>query len=74
VDRGKIGATIGKSDLEVMFLAFLDAHDLPRPLANEPIGPYKVDGLWPAHRLVVELDSRQAHETPKAFEADRARP
>jgi len=29
--------------------------------------------LWPDQRLVVELDSRQAHETTRAFEEDRAR-
>jgi hypothetical protein len=73
VDRGNIGATLTKSDLEIMFLAFLDDHQIPRPLVNEPIGPYTVDALWPHQRLVVELDSRQAHQTTRAFEHDRAR-
>jgi hypothetical protein len=73
VDRNDIGATITKSDLEIDFLAFLDANTLPRPLVNEPIGPYVVDALWPQQRLIVELDSRQAHQTTKAFEDDRAR-
>jgi very-short-patch-repair endonuclease len=73
VDRGRIGATITRSELEIRFLAFLDAHNLERPLINEQIGPYTVDALWPRHRLVVELDSRQAHETTRAFEEDLAR-
>jgi very-short-patch-repair endonuclease len=73
VDRGNLGRTITRSDLEIAFLALLDAHHLERPLVNEPIGPYTVDALWPDHRLVVELDSRQAHETTHAFENDRAR-
>jgi len=40
---------------------------------NERIGPFTVDGLYAHERLVVELDSRQAHETPRAFEEDRRR-
>jgi very-short-patch-repair endonuclease len=35
--------------------------------------PLTVDALWPHQRLVVELDSRQAHQTTRAFEHDRAR-
>jgi very-short-patch-repair endonuclease len=73
VERGGLGETITKSELEDRFLAFLDAHAFPRPLINERIGPYEVDALWPRHRLIVELDSRQAHATTTAFEQDRAR-
>jgi very-short-patch-repair endonuclease len=57
----------------MQFLAFLDAHHIERPLVNTKIGPYTVDGLWPDQRIVVELDSRQAHQTTRAFEDDRAR-
>jgi Protein of unknown function (DUF559) len=73
VDRGGFGATITRSELEVRFLALLDTHDLPRPLINERIGPYTVDALWPAHRVIVELDGHAAHATRRAFEHDRAR-
>jgi hypothetical protein len=73
VDQGRLGKTITRSELEERFLAFLDAHELPRPLVNERIGPYTVDALWPESRLVVELDSRSAHETTRAFEEDRRR-
>jgi hypothetical protein len=73
VDQGRLGKTITRSELEERFLAFLDAHELPRPLVNEPIGPYTVDALWPGSRLVVELDGRGAHETTRAFEEDRRR-
>jgi very-short-patch-repair endonuclease len=34
---------------------------------------YEPDALWPDHKLIVELDSRQAHGTTHAFEADRLR-
>jgi hypothetical protein len=40
------GETITKSELEDRFLAFLDAHALPRPRINEEVGPYTVDALW----------------------------
>jgi very-short-patch-repair endonuclease len=73
VDQGRLGKTITRSELEEHFLAFLDARELPRPLVNEPIGPYTVDTLWPESRLVVELDGRGAHETTRAFEEDRRR-
>ena len=51
----------------------LAKHAIPRPLVNEPVGPYTVDGLYTHGRLVIELDSRGAHETTKAFEEDRRR-
>ncbi len=37
------------------------------------IGPYTVDFLWPAHRLIVEVDGWETHGTRTAFEDDRAR-
>jgi hypothetical protein len=73
VEQGRFGETLTKSDLEIRFLAFLDAHRIPRPLINEQLGPYEVDAIWPEHRVAVELDSRQAHLTLSAFENDRAR-
>jgi hypothetical protein len=73
VDKGRLGTNIPRTELEIGFLAFLDRHQIPRPLVNEPIRAYIVDGLYPDQRLVVEVDSRAAHETTKAFEGDRAR-
>jgi very-short-patch-repair endonuclease len=61
-----------RSHLERRFLRFLDAHGLPRPLANHPIGPYTVDFLYPEQQLVIELDE-DAHKSEWAFEDDRAR-
>lgn len=66
-----------KQELERRFRNFLRTHKLPLPRFNAAleIGETRieVDCLWPRHRLVVELDSRAAHATPHAFEADRAR-
>lgn len=61
--------------LEERFLAFVDRYELPRPDFNpwlEVQGQrYKVDCLWPAQRLIAELDSWQAHGTRSAFRSDK---
>jgi very-short-patch-repair endonuclease len=59
--------------LEARFLALCRRHRLPRPEANVPIGPYKVDFLWREQRLVVEVDGWDSHRSRSAFETDRAR-
>jgi len=72
-----IGRNITKHQLELRFLAFLDAHRLPRPRINAtvdvPPKPREVDCLWPDHRLIAELDGFAAHGTRTAFEEDRDR-
>jgi Protein of unknown function (DUF559)/AbiEi antitoxin C-terminal domain len=74
----RIGLTISKSDLEIDFLALLDAHGLPRPSANRIVAvhdgrSHEADCLFAAHRLVVELDGYETHGTRRAFEQDRER-
>jgi very-short-patch-repair endonuclease len=59
-----------RSDLERRFRRFLDAHGLPQPEWNHPLGPYDVDCYWPQYGLVIEVDEA-AHEF--TFEEDRAR-
>jgi very-short-patch-repair endonuclease len=46
---------------------------LPHPKTNVKLGPWEVDALWPAQRLVVEVDSYAYHLTRAAFERDRAK-
>jgi very-short-patch-repair endonuclease len=62
-----------RSELERIFLRLCDGYRLPRPEVNVAIGPYTVDFLWRAQRLVVETDSWGFHSNRGAFEADRAR-
>jgi very-short-patch-repair endonuclease len=62
-----------RSDLERAFLALLRTTDLPEPHVNVRVEGFEVDALWPRSRLVVELDGRGYHSSPRAFEADRAR-
>ncbi len=74
-DKGPGGIT--RNDFEEDFVAFLDAHGLPRPRFNATVairGRFiEVDCLWEAQRLMVELDGRATHATDRAFESDRRR-
>jgi very-short-patch-repair endonuclease len=62
-----------RSDLERLFLRVCRAHDIPLPETNVKIGPYTVDALYQAERLVVEIDSYAYHSDRPTFTADRAR-
>ena len=65
------GAT--RSHLEDTFTRFLKRHHLPQPERNQQIAGHEVDAVYRHHHLVIELDSRQFHTTPRAFEQDRDR-
>jgi very-short-patch-repair endonuclease len=74
---GRIGEGITRSDLEELFVAFVEKSGLPRPRFNVPLelnGRFiEADCLWRRERVIVELDSHRAHRTAAAFESDRAR-
>jgi very-short-patch-repair endonuclease len=61
------------SEAERRMLRLIRAARLPRPRTNALIGRHEVDFLWPAERLVVEVDGFAFHSTRRAFEHDRAR-
>jgi very-short-patch-repair endonuclease len=67
------GAPPTRSHLERRFLDLVSAAGLPRPLVNVEVGGFIVDIFWPQWRLVVELDSRGYHWSPRSFETDRLR-
>ncbi len=73
----KTPAGIAQSQIEELFVEFLDEHGLPRPRLNAtlPIRGrlLKPDCMWPAEGLIVELDGRAVHGTDHAFEGDRQR-
>jgi hypothetical protein len=77
LDEEELGRRITKSDLEDLFLSFVDRYGLPRPETNVwlSLGDswVEVDCLWRDPRLIVELDSRGWHDTKLAFDSDRAR-
>jgi very-short-patch-repair endonuclease len=70
-------AGITENDFEERFVAFLDAHGLPRPRFNATLAirgrHLRPDCMWPEQRLIAELDGRAAHGTASAFEGDRRR-
>ncbi len=59
--------------LEDDFLQFCERFGLPRPLVNTRVAGHEVDALFPAHRLIVELDGWEFHSDRGAFESDRDR-
>jgi very-short-patch-repair endonuclease len=62
-----------RSDLERDFLALVRKTRLPEPQINVLVEGFEVDAFWPRSGLVVELDGRAYHSSPRMFEADRAR-
>lgn len=62
-----------RSPLEERFLAFCRERDVPAPATNVEVLGHEVDCLWPASKLVAELDSWEFHGHRSAFERDRAR-
>lgn len=63
-----------RSELEEDFADMVDASRLEPPLYNVLIeaerGRYEVDALWPAQRVVVELDGFAYHRTRRDRERD----
>jgi very-short-patch-repair endonuclease len=42
-------------------------------VTNVRVGGYEVDALWPAERLIVEVDGFAFHSARSSFESDRKR-
>lgn len=63
----------GRSPLEIRFPEFVREHGLPIPAQNVHVLGHEVDALWPAAKLIVELDSWEHHGHRAAFERDRTR-
>jgi very-short-patch-repair endonuclease len=56
-----------------MFLELVRRAGIREPLVNTMVAGLEVDIYWPDARLVVELDGRAYHSSPRAFEQDRIR-
>ena len=61
------------SPLEDRFVDFCDAERIPLPEVNRTVAGLMVDALWPAERVIVELDGGAAHGSPARVERDRRR-
>ncbi len=59
--------------VEVKFLNLCQEAGIPIPEVNVYVGGFKVDCVWRAGRVIVELDSTLAHGQGAAVERDRHR-
>jgi very-short-patch-repair endonuclease len=62
-----------RSEVERRFLALCERVGISTPEVNARIGRMTVDALWPAERLVVEVDTFATHGSPARMERDRRR-
>jgi very-short-patch-repair endonuclease len=62
-----------RSEAERRMKLLLRQAGLPSPLTNRKIAGYQADFVWPAQRLIVEVDGYQFHGHRRAFERDRKR-
>jgi very-short-patch-repair endonuclease len=73
IEDAQRGLSVVRSELEERFQALLLDAAVPMPATNVFVEGHEVDCAWEQQRLVVELDSRSAHDTRDAVETDRAR-
>jgi very-short-patch-repair endonuclease len=59
-----------RSEAERVLARLVREARLPLPSMNVPLLGFEVDALWPAQRLVVEVDSFAFHRTRRAWERD----
>ncbi len=62
-----------RSVAERRTLSLIRKAALPEPLSNAPLAGFQVDFLWPAERVVLEVDGYGFHADRAAFENDRRR-
>ena len=72
IEEHTIGTARTNDGLEEGFFLLCRAHHIPQPLVHQDIGPYAVDFLWPAQRLLVETDDA-SHRRSSTYESDRDR-
>ncbi|HLM09730.1 MAG TPA: DUF559 domain-containing protein [Thermoleophilaceae bacterium] len=71
MERHRPGSARTRSEFEETMLALCRAFGIVQPELNCYVEGYECDCVWPAARLVVELDGWEAHRTRRAFERDR---
>ena len=62
-----------RSHLERLFLPLTRQAAVERPLVNERVEGRRRDFVWPARRLVVEVDGNAFHSSRAAIRRDKAR-
>jgi hypothetical protein len=71
--RHQPNLALTRSDAERRFLCLCERAGLPIPEVNEPVSRMRIDMVWPALGLAVELDGYDGHHTPAQMERDRRR-
>jgi hypothetical protein len=71
IPRGTNGIEPTRSEIERRFLKVVKEAGLPAPGVNRRVGPYAIDFLWSAERVVVETDGWAFHGDRRAYERDR---
>ena len=66
----ELGVDDLRSKAERSLRHWVRAASLPSPVFNAEIGPWKVDAVWPDHKLVVEVNGFAAHSSPWAHDRD----
>ena len=61
------------SPLEDDFVEFAKRYGLPAPVTNTRLFGYQVDLLYPAERVIIEIDGYSFHSDRESFESDRNR-
>ena len=61
------------NDFEDRMRALITRAGLPQPVAQYPVGRYRLDFAWPELEVAVETDGWATHGRRQAFEEDRAR-
>lgn len=67
------GAKRTRSDGERAMLRLVRAARLPVPMTDVPLLGFTADFLWPAERVIVEVDGYDVHSHRAAFERDHRR-
>jgi very-short-patch-repair endonuclease len=70
--RSEGAAKVTRSEAERRALRLMRRHGLD-PESDVRIGRYRVDFLFRAERLIVEVDGYRYHRTRERFKADRRR-
>ena len=60
------------NDFEERMRVLVKQAGLPQPIAQHPVGRYRLDFAWPELRVAVETDGWATHGRRQAFEYDRA--
>jgi hypothetical protein len=79
LDEHAVGSTETWSELEELALEATRTAGVPPPEVNAWVDPgdgeppMRIDFVWRAQRVTLEVDSRRYHQTGRAFDGDRRR-